>query len=102
MKRLILALCFAWTGLYAQNYNSSEVFNPLNNYVPGNKYRSASGQPGPEYWQNRADYQIKASLDTPYLPTEIGVTLFPRESFLNLFWSNCSQIKVNSSGEWFG
>lgn len=64
MKRLILALCFAWTGLYAQNYNSSEVFNPLNNYVPGNKYRSASGQPGPEYWQNRADYQIKASLDT--------------------------------------
>lgn len=63
MKRLILALCFAFTGLQAQ-YNSSEVFNPLNHYVPGNAYRSGSGQPGPEYWQNRADYKIKASLDT--------------------------------------
>ena len=26
-------------------------------------YRSASGMPGPGYWQNRADYSIKASLD---------------------------------------
>ena len=26
-------------------------------------YRSGSGQPGPSYWQNRADYQIHATLD---------------------------------------
>jgi len=32
---------------------------------PGpNRYRSASGQPGPDYWQQRADYSIAASLDT--------------------------------------
>ena len=32
---------------------------------PGpNRYRSASGQPGPDYWQQRADYTIAASLDT--------------------------------------
>ncbi|MAZ28643.1 MAG: peptidase M1 [Cytophagaceae bacterium] len=29
----------------------------------GNRYRSASGVPGPDYWQNRVDYKIKATLD---------------------------------------
>ena len=29
-----------------------------------NRYRSASGVPGPDYWQQRADYTINASLDT--------------------------------------
>src|SRR5256714_1670317 len=32
---------------------------------PGpNRYRSAAGLPGPDYWQQRADYTIVASLDT--------------------------------------
>lgn len=32
---------------------------------PGpNRYRSSSGMPGPDYWQQRADYTIAASLDT--------------------------------------
>ena len=29
-----------------------------------NVYRSGSGAPGPKYWQNRADYDLKATLDT--------------------------------------
>ncbi|MEH6682265.1 MAG: M1 family metallopeptidase [Sediminicola sp.] len=29
----------------------------------GNRYRSASGIPGPDYWQNGTDYKIKATLD---------------------------------------
>ena len=32
-------------------------------YRRGNAYRSASGIPGPEYWQNRANYEIEAELD---------------------------------------
>ena len=28
-----------------------------------NEYRSGSGRPGPKYWQQRADYHIKATLD---------------------------------------
>lgn len=32
-------------------------------YRRGNVYRSASGVPGPEYWQNSADYVIEAELD---------------------------------------
>lgn len=32
---------------------------------PGpNRYRAADGSPGPEYWQQRADYAITATLDT--------------------------------------
>jgi len=32
---------------------------------PGpNRYRSANGAPGPDYWQQRADYAIAATLDT--------------------------------------
>lgn len=29
-----------------------------------NQYRSASGEPGPAYWQQRADYTLAATLDT--------------------------------------
>ncbi len=32
-------------------------------YRQGNVYRSASGKPGPEYWQNSADYSLEATLD---------------------------------------
>jgi hypothetical protein len=31
---------------------------------PGNMYRSGSGAPGPRYWQQRVDYDLKASIDT--------------------------------------
>jgi hypothetical protein len=41
----------------------TSVFAPLN-LVPGTEFRSASGMPGPRYWQNRADYDIRATLDT--------------------------------------
>ena len=32
-------------------------------YRQGTAYRTADGKPGPEYWQNKADYKIKAELD---------------------------------------
>lgn len=41
----------------------TSVFAPLN-LPPGNEFRDASGAPGPRYWQNRADYDIHATLDT--------------------------------------
>jgi hypothetical protein len=45
-------------------YNNYEAFYPLFYPQSGNDYRSASGQPGPKYWQNRADYKINCILDT--------------------------------------
>jgi hypothetical protein len=41
----------------------TSMFAPLDLTAP-NVYRAASGAPGPRYWQNRADYDIRASLDT--------------------------------------
>ncbi|MEO6526141.1 MAG: M1 family metallopeptidase [Gemmatimonadaceae bacterium] len=41
----------------------TSIFAPLTLRAP-NEFRAASGAPGPKYWQNRADYDIKATLDT--------------------------------------
>ncbi len=44
-------------------YDPQTAFAPLTFPQPVNRYRSADGTPGPDYWQNRADYEIRASLD---------------------------------------
>ncbi len=51
---------------YGQNsgkYDPHKTFDPTFDSRPGTFYRSGSGQPGPGYWQNRADYKISARLD---------------------------------------
>ena len=50
-------------GQVSSNYNYTEAFSPNFYRRSGNEYRSASGKPGPLYWQNRADYQISVKLD---------------------------------------
>ncbi|HSI75332.1 MAG TPA: M1 family metallopeptidase [Lunatimonas sp.] len=42
--------------------NNQELFKDFT-YRQGSPYRTASGKPGPEYWQNAADYVMEASLD---------------------------------------
>jgi hypothetical protein len=41
----------------------TSMFAPLN-LPTGNVYRSGSGMPGPRYWQQRADYDLRGTLDT--------------------------------------
>ncbi len=57
----LLTFCFQ---LQAQDVkeDNQDLFNDVL-YRQGNIYRTASGKPGPEYWQNRADYEIEAELD---------------------------------------
>ncbi len=44
--------------------NHGNKFEQLGTILPTpNEYRTASGAPGPKYWQQRADYDIKATLD---------------------------------------
>ncbi len=44
-------------------YDHHDLFNP-NFYPPSvNEYRAADGEPGPQYWTNRASYKINATLD---------------------------------------
>lgn len=45
------------------NYNYTEAFAPGFYTKNGNEYRSASGKPGPKYWQNAANYDIHVTLD---------------------------------------
>ena len=53
----------ALTGL-AQKVDRSDQFRQLYQELPTpNEYRTASGAPGPEYWQQRADYDISVELD---------------------------------------
>ncbi|MAT53054.1 MAG: aminopeptidase [Saprospirales bacterium] len=51
-------------GAFAQKRsNHGNVFEDLNYLLPDpSPYRSADGAPGPEYWQQRADYDIDARL----------------------------------------
>ena len=73
MKRFISSLMLL-TGVIsvatAQNIqnnpgsNHGNKFEQLGTIMPTpNEYRTASGAPGPKYWQQRADYDIKCELD---------------------------------------
>ena len=44
-------------------YDKHDVFDPMFLSAPGSEFRSASGKPGPAYWQNNTDYLIKATLN---------------------------------------
>lgn len=45
-------------------YDPVKTFAPLTLPDPVNSYRSSNGAPGPDYWQNSADYELHANLDT--------------------------------------
>src|SRR5687768_14681192 len=45
-------------------YDHKEAFKADFYPYPGNEFRSASGEPGIKYWQNKADYFITCRLDT--------------------------------------
>lgn len=66
---LILGVLASSASLLAQekstssSYDYHAAFGPGFYNTTGNEFRSASGQPGPKYWQNRADYKLSASLN---------------------------------------
>ena len=66
----VLILLFSISVSHAQdiknnpNSNHGNKFEQLGVILPTpNEYRTASGAPGPKYWQQRADYDIKCELD---------------------------------------
>jgi len=59
----------------ATNYVPEVAFGPLFYTQNGNEYRSASGAPGPKYWQNRVDYNISATLDEATNQVKATVTI---------------------------
>ena len=63
MKKIISIVFFLFSlSLFAQEPQNK--FAQLEQLLPTpNNYRSASGAPGPEYWQQKADYKINVELD---------------------------------------
>ncbi|CAN5882607.1 M1 family metallopeptidase [soil metagenome] len=65
----LLLICSYCTGSFAQHQNNPDAdhgnkFEQLGTMISDpNVYRSASGAPGPRYWQQRADYEINVALD---------------------------------------
>jgi hypothetical protein len=109
-----LAFVFGFSCLYAQenatvtkstisNYNYHDAFGPLFYTTNGSGTRSASGQPGAEYWQNRADYQLSAKLNNT--TNEIigsGIVTYTNNSpdKMNFVWMHLDQnlFKEDSRG----
>jgi hypothetical protein len=66
---LLMGFCFCVNAIFAQK-NTESVFNPQELFAQnfftrnGNEFRSSNGAPGPKYWQNRADYNLHATIDT--------------------------------------
>lgn len=55
-------ICF--TTSYSQDNTNHNPFKQLNQELPDpNVYRAASGAPGPKYWQQKVDYDIKVTID---------------------------------------
>ena len=65
---VLMPVSFAWPQTPApnprQHYDPRVTFAPLTLPDPVNAYRSSNGAPGPAYWQNQADYEMHAALDT--------------------------------------
>ncbi len=103
------ALIFGFSTVLAQevkplsNYNYNETF--ANNFYTKNATdtRSASGQPGAKYWQNRADYSLTASLNDQtkeIIGSEILTYTNNSPDKLGFLWMNVDQnlFKKDSRG----
>src|SRR5690349_21434028 len=84
MKRFLITCSVFWMAAsgYAQNIqnnpgsNHGNKFEQLGSILPTpNEYRTASGAPGPKYWQQRADYDIKCELDEANLKLKGSETI---------------------------
>jgi hypothetical protein len=64
MKKILLLFLLAPLVTFAQDDDYKQRFEQLGTMLPSpNSYRTASGAPGENYWQQKADYVIKVKLD---------------------------------------
>ena len=85
------------------NYDYHETFGPLFYTKNGTEYRAANGEPGPKYWQNRADYQLAATLNdqtNEITGTEVLTYTNNSPQTLGYLWMNLEQnlFKQDSRG----
>ncbi len=68
-----------WLNAEPNTKTNKSYFRELEEVPSPNEMRNASGAPGPKYWQQQVDYQIKATLDT----TDHRVTGSERVTYRN-------------------
>jgi hypothetical protein len=77
LSKTVGLLFLTATSVFAQQptdsikYDHQDLFGPITWPVTSGETRSASGKPGAHYWQNRADYQIRATLNEGQQDTTI-------------------------------
>ncbi len=110
-KNCLLFICFFYSTivLFAQNTknnptsNHGNKFEQLGNILPdANTYRTASGAPGNEYWQQQANYKISATLDekTNYLIGDEQITYINNSpDALHYLWLQLDENEHSPDGE---
>jgi len=98
---VLLITLFLNSNLNAQTQPWQGKFEPIDHLIAApNTYRTASGAPGKDYWQQRANYKIKATLDekTNTLTGEETITYFNNSpDNLTYLWIQLEQ-NVNKKG----
>lgn len=93
MRNFILIVCvFSVQNVFGQWKGKFEQLD--NKWPTPNAYRSASGAPGEEYWQQRADYSIDAELkeDTQVLTGKETITYYNNSpETLTFLWLQLDQ-----------
>ena len=85
-------------------YDPNELFNPLFYKQYGNHIRTGNGEPGQGYWQNRADYSIKAELNDKTNQVSGSVTMTYTNNSphtLGFLWFQLEQNLFNPSSRGF-
>ena len=54
----------SWLHPDEEGRTNQSIFRAIDEWPDANRYRGASGAPGPEYWQQQVDYVIETTLDT--------------------------------------
>ncbi len=99
----LLISIFSFTAFAQEvDYGNQHLFDQFT-YRQGNVYRTASGKPVPEYWQNSADYILDATLDEKSETVSGNVTIHYTNNSpetLNFIWLYVEQNRFteNSRG----
>lgn len=98
LRKVWLTLSFAACTMLAtaqqSKFDQHEAFNPLFYPSYGDDVRSPHGKPGPNYWQNSADYTIRVNLNTEKhtIDGEVKIDYKNNSPFdLSYLWLNLDQ-----------
>lgn len=97
---LLMSVHFAKAQPQASGYDYQSLFSPLFYTYNGNEYRAANGEPGPAYWQNKADYDISVNFDDAKSEVKATVILTYKNNSpqnLSYIWLQLDQDLFNDS-----